>query len=85
MSVAAVMASPTTTAICQVPVPIAETNASAIAMPTATPTAISTARRRRWPTVSPRVITAATGAKNARSCPNTSVATSQAMAAATDV
>ena len=54
-------------------------------MPTATPTASSIARRRRWPIVSPSVITAEIGAKKASSWPTTSVATSHASAAAMDV
>ena len=53
-----------------------------MAMPTATPTAISTARRRRSPTVRPRVITAEMGAKKGSGWSSSSVATNQASAAA---
>ena len=83
--VAAAMARPVTTAICQVPLPIAVTRASAIAIPTATPIASSTARRRRSPTVRPSVTTADMGAKNGLVWPTSSVATNQAMAAASEV
>ena len=62
-SVAASIARPQVTPICQVPVPIAATSRSAIAIPTATPIASSTARRRRSPTVRPSVTTAEMGAK----------------------
>ena len=78
------IASPTTTPICQVPVPISATSSVRDRdARRATPTAISTARRRRSPTVRPSVITAETGAKNGCSWPTTSVAISQASAAAT--
>ena len=53
-------------------------------MPTDTPIASSTARLRRWPTVSPSVTTAEIGAKKGAECPTTSVANSQAREAATD-
>ena len=42
---------------------MAATRASAMAIPTDTPIASSIARRRRWPTVRPSVITAEIGAK----------------------
>jgi hypothetical protein len=43
---------------------MAATSRSAMAIPTATPMASSTARRRRSPTVRPSVTTADIGAKN---------------------
>ena len=48
-SSAAPIASAVTTPICHVPVPIRTTSRSATRIPRATPKAISTARRRRWP------------------------------------
>ena len=56
-----------------------------MAMPTETPMASSTARRRRCPTVRPSVMTAEIGAKKGVECPISSVATSHASDAATDV
>ena len=54
-----------------------------MAMPTATPIASSTARRRRSPTVRPSVTTAEMGAKKGAECPTSSVAMSHAAEAAT--
>ena len=71
---AAPIASRTTRASGAAPGPTSSTRPSAIAMPTATPSASSTARRPRWPTVIPSVMIAATGAKNGRTWPTTSVA-----------
>ncbi len=51
-------------------------------MPSVTPRTTSTARRPRSPCVSPSVIIAETGAKNGVACPTISVASSQAMTAA---
>ena len=57
----------TTTAICSGPSPISVTNASAIPIPSAMPTTISIAARRRWPSEALTPIRAATGAKIGRS------------------
>ena len=79
---ATVMASATTRASCQAPVPTTSTRRSPTAIPSVTPTITSTARRPRWPRVSPSVMIADTGAKNGWAWPTTFVATSQAMTAA---
>ena len=75
---AADMASPTTSAICQGPVPIQLISASPTPTPTETPTTSSPTRLNRCPSETPRHTTAAIGAKNGCSCPITSVATTQA-------
>ena len=79
------IASTTTTPICHVPVPISCTSRSAIRMPTATPSASSTARRRGWPRESPSASTADTGAKNGWGWPTISLAACHATAAARPV
>ncbi len=80
-----IMARPSTRAICQGPVPIQLMSRSPTPMPTLTPTTSSTTRRSRCcPMPTPMQMTTAMGAKNGRGWPNTSVATSQAMAAATE-
>ena len=84
MSTASAIDSPTTTAICQDPEPRTPTSRSATAMPTATPTISSAACRSRWLWLMPRLIRAAIGAKNGRSWPTRSVATSHASPAETD-
>ena len=61
---ATVIAKATTSASCHQPVPSRITSRSAIAMPSVTPRTTSSARRPRWPWVSPSVIIADTGAKN---------------------
>ena len=76
------IASATTSASCHQPVPSPITSRSAIAIPSVTPSTTSTARRPRSPCVRPSVIIADTGAKNGRECPTASVATSQAIVAA---
>ena len=80
---ASAVASMTTTMSWAVPTPISSTIRSPTRMPTATPIATSTARRPRWETVSPSVMIAATGAKNAPWWPRTSVAKNHAAPAAT--
>jgi hypothetical protein len=78
---AIVIARATTSAICQAPLPMTAINRSPIPTPTLTPTTSSTARRiRRAPF---RLTTAAIGAKNGRWWPISSVATHQAIPAAT--
>jgi len=47
---------------------------SAIAIPTTTPPMSSTARRPRWPKVTPSAITAAIGANTGSSWPSTALA-----------
>ncbi len=75
---AADIASATTSAICQGPLPIQLISASPTPTPTETPTTSSPTRRNRCPSETPRQTTAAIGAKNGCACPMTSVATIQA-------
>ena len=71
--------------ICHTPEPKNRTNTSPTSTPTATPMAISTPRRIRWPKVTPRVMIAATGAKNGIWWPSRCSATNQARPAVTAV
>ena len=64
------MASATTRASCQAPVPSTSTRRSPTAIPSVTPTITSIARRPRWPSVSPSVMIADTGAKNGWAWPD---------------
>ncbi len=77
------MARAQTTATCHTPVPKSHTQRSPTATPTATPIATSIPRRSRAPKVSPRVITAATGAKTGCTWPGSCPAISHANAAVT--
>ena len=81
--IASAVASITTSESCAAPTPMPSTSRSPTAIPSATPIAISTARRPRSEIVSPSVTIADTGAKNGCSCPNTSVAITHATPAAT--
>ena len=71
---AVAIASGTTITSAPAPGPVSRTSTSATAIPTATPRASSSARLRRWPTVTPSVMIAAIGAKNGWAWPTTSVA-----------
>ena len=84
-STAAAMASTTTSATCTGPLPICPIRASPTRMPRDTPKTISTAPRVRWPGAMPSTMTAAIGAKKARSWPSRSCATNHASPAPTAV
>ena len=78
---ATLIASTTTTTICQYPDPKKCTKTSPTKTPTATPIITSVTRRSRWPNDIPSEIIAVTGAKNGRLWCSTSLATHQAVAA----
>ena len=78
----AVMASTTSTAICQAPVPITEMSSVAMVMPSTTPPTSWKARPVRWPCVTPTAITAAIAAKAGRGSGSSAVASSHAAIAA---
>src|SRR3954447_23161161 len=82
-SVAPTIAITTTTEICHAPLPISDTSRSPTAMPNATPSVSSTARRLRRPGASPSAMVAEMGAKNGVWWPIRSCATNQAAPAAT--
>jgi hypothetical protein len=84
-SSATTIVSATTTPICTAPFPISRPRRSALAMPMATPSTSSMARRRGCPRATPSEITAAAGAKNGSGWPTINRARYHATPAATAV